>query len=135
MDLGFARVSTAKQDLDGQIDADPRVIGSRVHRASKRIMTGVDIKLLVVPDCPNESIAAATLRTALDDVGVAGTTFHTTLIDTGQRAEQGGFTGSPTILSGGHDPFFEPGRTPALAWRIYRSEAGTAGSPVVGRAR
>ena len=93
----------------------------------------MDVELLVVPDCPNESIAAAMLRTALDDVGLPGTTFRTTVIHTQQRAEQRaeqrGFTGSPTILIGGLDPFVEPGRAPALACRIYRNETGPAGVP------
>jgi len=89
----------------------------------------MDIELLVVPDCPNEPVAAAMLRAALDDVGLTSTTFRTTVIDTQQRAEQRGFTGSPTILIGGLDPFVEPGRAPALACRIYRSDTGTAGVP------
>lgn len=92
-------------------------------------MTDMDVELLVVPDCPNESIAAGLLRTALDDVGLGGTTFRTTVIDTQQSADKRGFTGSPTILIGGLDPFVEPGRAPALACRIYRSPAGSAGVP------
>jgi hypothetical protein len=93
------------------------------------MIIGMDVELLVVPDCPNESIAAAMLRTALDDVGLPSSTFRTTVIDTQQRAEQRGFTGSPTILIGGLDPFVEPGRAPALACRIYRTETGPAGVP------
>jgi len=82
------------------------------------MITGMDVELLVVSDCPNGPIAAAMLRTALDDVGLTSTTFRTTVIDTKQRAEQRGFIGSPTILIGGLDPFVEPGRAPALARRI-----------------
>jgi hypothetical protein len=103
--------------------------GCAAHPAPKRMMTSMDIELLVVPDCPNEPVAAAMLRAALDDVGLTSTTFRTTVIDTQQRAEQRGFTGSPTILIGGLDPFVEPGRAPALACRIYRSDTGTAGVP------
>jgi hypothetical protein len=99
------------------------------------MMTNMDIELLVVPDCPNGLVAAAMLRTALDDVGLTGSTFRTTVIDTQQRAEQRGFTGSPTILIGGLDPFAEPGRAPALACRIYRSDTGTAGVPAMGELR
>jgi hypothetical protein len=99
------------------------------------MMTSMDIELLVVPDCPNGPVAAALLRTALDDVGLTGSTFRTTVIDTQQRAEQRGFTGSPTILIGGLDPFVEPGRAPALACRIYRSVTGTAGVPSLGELR
>ena len=92
-------------------------------------MTSMDIELLVVPDCPNEPVAAAMLRTALDDVGLTSIAFRTTVIDTQHGAEQRGFTGSPTILIDGLDPFIEPGRAPALACRIYRSDTGTAGVP------
>jgi hypothetical protein len=62
-------------------------------------------------------------------VGLSGTTFRTTVIDTQQDAEERGFTGSPTIMIGGLDPFVEPGRPPALACRIYRSGTGTTGVP------
>ena len=83
--------------------------GCGAHPATKRMMTRMDIELLVVPECPNGPVAAALLRTALDDVGLTGSTFRTTVIDTQQRAVQRGFTGSPTILIGGLDPFVEPG--------------------------
>jgi hypothetical protein len=98
-------------------------------------MAGMDVELLVVPDCPNESVAAAMLRTALDDVGLTSTTFRTTVIDTQRGAEQRGFTGSPTFLIGGRDPFIEPGRLPALACRLYPSDTGNTGVPSLGELR
>ena len=51
----------------------------------------MDVELLVVPDCPNEAPAAALLRTALDDVGLARTPVTTTVIDTPAEAERRGF--------------------------------------------
>jgi len=40
-----------------------------------------------------------------------------------------GFTGSPTILIDGVDPFAEPGRPAGLACRMYRTATGLAGTP------
>ncbi|MDW6062831.1 hypothetical protein SAZ11_38580 [Streptomyces sp. FXJ1.4098] len=45
------------------------------------------------------------------------------------EAERFGFTGSPTILIDGRDPFAEPGTAPPLACRIYPSCTGPAGAP------
>ena len=89
----------------------------------------MDVELLVVPDCPNEAPAAALLRTALDDVGLARIPFTTNVIDTQAQAEGRGFIGSPTILIDGDDPFAEPGQPAAVACRIYRNATGPAGVP------
>ena len=89
----------------------------------------MDVELLVVPDCPNEAPAAALLRTALDDVGLARIPITTTVILTPEQAERRGFIGSPTILIDGDDPFAEPGQPAALACRIYRNTTGPAGVP------
>ncbi|MEV6120207.1 hypothetical protein AB0M23_06725 [Streptomyces sp. NPDC052077] len=44
-------------------------------------------------------------------------------------AERSAFAGSPTILIDGRDPFAEPGTTPSLSCRIYRTPQGPAGAP------
>ena len=92
-------------------------------------MTGVDVELLVVPDCPNEIAAARLVRKALDDLGLTPTTVRTTVIRTPRDARLHGFTGSPTILINGNDPFAEPGREPALACRLYLTPDGFSGVP------
>ncbi|WP_435060120.1 hypothetical protein [Streptomyces sp. bgisy060] len=51
------------------------------------------------------------------------------MIDGQAEAVRSGFTGSPTILIDGHDPFAEPGAVPSLACRIYRTPNGPAGAP------
>jgi hypothetical protein len=89
----------------------------------------MDVELLVVPDCPNEVPAAALLRTALDDVGLARIPVTRTVIDTQEHAERRGFIGSPTIRIDAADPFAEPGQPVALACRIYRNTTGPAGIP------
>ncbi|KOU36500.1 hypothetical protein ADK54_33240 [Streptomyces sp. WM6378] len=51
------------------------------------------------------------------------------------EAERSGFTGSPTILADGRDPFAEPGRAPGVACRVYRSADGLAGVPALDELR
>ena len=51
--------------------------------------------------------------------------------ETIEDAERFKFTGSPTILIGGRDPFPRPGMAPALACRLYSTPEGLAGSPTV----
>ncbi|GAA3485154.1 MULTISPECIES: hypothetical protein [Streptomyces] len=89
----------------------------------------MEIEILVVPDCPNEIPATEQLRRALDDVGLGDTTFVTRTVTTRAEAERAGFTGSPTVLVNGRDPFAEEGREPGLACRVYRSPQGLSGVP------
>ncbi|SRR6266542_1066453 len=91
----------------------------------------MDVELLVVPDCANELSAATQLRAALEDIGLPHTHVRATVINTRDDAEQRGFTGSPTILANGVDPFAQPGRPPALACRIYPTATGPAGVPPI----
>jgi hypothetical protein len=89
----------------------------------------MDVELLVVPDCPNESAAGVLLRAALDDVGLIGVEVRTTVIRTQDDAKRRDFIGSPTILVDGTDPFAQSGRPPALACRIYFTPTGPSGIP------
>ncbi|MFG2981276.1 SAM-dependent methyltransferase [Streptomyces sp. NPDC048258] len=95
----------------------------------------MEIEILVVPDCPHSEPAAELLRQALDDVGLHGATV-TTRVVTGQgEAEERGFTGSPTFLIDGRDPFAEAGRPAGLACRVYQTPAGLSGLPGLGQLR
>ena len=87
------------------------------------------LTLLVTPDCPHAASAAALLRTALDDVGLTGATFTTTVVATAEEATRIGFIGSPTVLVDGDDAFAVPGARPGLACRIYPSPTGPTGIP------
>jgi hypothetical protein len=90
----------------------------------------MEIVVLVVPDCTNEKTAADRLREALDDVGLRDSGFTTRVVADQTEAERIGFTGSPTILIDGRDPFAEPGGVaPALTCRVYRAKGGLAGAP------
>jgi hypothetical protein len=89
----------------------------------------VDVELLVVPDCPNESVAQSVLRLAFDRVGLAAQTVRTTVIASQEQAQERGFVGSPTILINGVDPFAAAGQSPAYACRVYATPAGLSGVP------
>jgi hypothetical protein len=89
----------------------------------------MQVELLLVPDCPHAEAAHAAVRAALDEVGLAGLTLEVTVIDSDETARRRGFTGSPTFLIDGADPFAEPGRPPALACRVYPTDDGLAGIP------
>lgn len=89
----------------------------------------MDVELLVVPDCPNESVALSLLRVALDRVGLAAQTVRTTVIASQEQAQDRGFVGSPTILINGVDPFGAAGQSPAYACRVYATTAGLSGVP------
>jgi hypothetical protein len=85
---------------------------------------GMEIELLVVPDCPNERAAASLLRTALDDIGLGSVGFAVTVIDTQVAAEERHFIGSPTFRMDGRDLFPEPERPSSFACRIYPGRKG-----------
>ena len=80
-------------------------------------------------DCPNESGAMSVLRLACERAGMAALPVRTTVIASPEQAQKRGFVGSPTILIDGVDPLAIPGQRPALACRVYATEAGLSGVP------
>ena len=50
-------------------------------------------------------------------------------IDTEAEATHQGFTGTPSLLVNGSDPFAEPGLAPALACRVSFIPSGPRGLP------
>ncbi|MEU0603376.1 hypothetical protein ABZ484_34895 [Streptomyces sp. NPDC006393] len=95
----------------------------------------MEIEVLVVPDCPHQQLAEKRLREVLAAAGLPDTSFTTRMVTDEAEAERTGFTGSPTILIDGRDPFAERGAVPSLACRIYRSPAGPAGAPSLDQLR
>ncbi|MFI6147410.1 class I SAM-dependent methyltransferase [Streptomyces sp. NPDC051109] len=95
----------------------------------------MDIEILVVPDCPHTESAAELLRQALDEVGLHSATVTTRVVTGHLEAEQRGFTGSPTFLIDGRDPFAEAGRPAGLACRVYPTADGRAGLPSLDQLR
>jgi hypothetical protein len=89
----------------------------------------VVVTLQYFEGCPNWRVADDRLREALaraarDDVRV-----EHRVIGTPEEAAAAGFRGSPTILLDEQDPFADPDASVGLSCRIYRTEAGLAGSP------
>jgi hypothetical protein len=87
-------------------------------------MRGMDIELLVVPDCPNEDAAGALLRSALDDIGLRSVDYTVTVIDTQEAADRRHFVGSPTISVDGEDLFAQPERAASVSCRVYPDSGG-----------
>jgi hypothetical protein len=92
-------------------------------------MGGMDVELLVVPDCANESGAMSVLHLALDVVGLGAQPVLRTVIVSQEQAQGRGFVGSPTILIDGVDPFGVDGQSPAFACRVYATPEGLSGVP------
>lgn len=86
------------------------------------------VELLVVPECPNEVSALDLTRAALDELDVSASVIRS-VIESDEHARARGFTGSPTFLINGRDPFGEPGAAVGVACRLYRTPAGLAGVP------
>ena len=108
----------------GDLGDQPPLAGAEFGLANvayARIMGVMDVELLIVRECPNEAVAARLLRTALDDIGLRGKEFHTSVVVSQGDAERRGFTGSPAFFVDGSGLFGEPGRRRSLSCRLYRS--------------
>jgi hypothetical protein len=91
----------------------------------------MDIELLVIPECPGADAASKLLRTALDDIGLAGTSFSLEVIDTAERAQARRFAGSPTFLVGGVDLFPVDDQGGSMACRLYPTPDGPRNVPAL----
>ncbi|MGW9026237.1 hypothetical protein ACWGQ5_18970 [Streptomyces sp. NPDC055722] len=85
---------------------------------------GMNVQLLVVPDCANEAAARDLLTRALSDLGLADVNVGTRMVGSPELAAELRFVGSPTFLINGLDPFGEPDRVPGLTCRVYRGPDG-----------
>lgn len=92
-------------------------------------MVGMKVVLLVVPDCPNEAVALAHLRSALSALGMPDMAIRTHVIDSISAGSRNRFIGSPTITVDGIDLFPAPDQTVGLTCRIYRTPEGLSGAP------
>jgi hypothetical protein len=92
----------------------------------------VRVSLLYVDGCPNWQLADDRLAEALGRVGRVDQHVERRIIATDAQAQAARFRGSPTFLVDGEDPFEDDGSGPfGLSCRVYRSDAGLAGSPTV----
>lgn len=80
--------------------------------------------------CPNWRVADERLRNALRQVGEQGDIIHQ-VVDTPEHAARVAFTGSPTILIDGIDPFAAQAGAVGLTCRMYRTETRLEGAPSV----
>jgi len=69
----------------------------------------VEVELLVVADCPNRNRAARLVRGVLDELGLNEIPVPVRVVQNEADARQRGFSGSPTVLIDGIDPFDLPG--------------------------
>jgi hypothetical protein len=111
---------------------DPLGHASRSGHASVRHPGWVDATLLYFAGCPNSTLAEERLREALRILGLTDATVLLHLITSDEEAQEARFRGSPTILIDGVDPFVTDDKAPfGLSCRLYRTEAGLAGSPTL----
>ncbi|WP_326763538.1 DsbA family protein [Streptomyces sp. NBC_01591] len=89
------------------------------------------VEVVVVKECPNEQLAVGRLRQALEAAGLDEADVVTRVVTDQAEAERIGFTGSPTILIDGEDPFAEAGQAQGMACRLYRTPEGLDGAPSV----
>lgn len=95
----------------------------------------MNVELLVVPECPNEGAAAALVRRALDDIGLARVPIRTRVVPTDEEAERLVFVGSPTVRIDGEDPFSDADLPVGLACRVYLTDGVRSGVPDVRKLR
>ena len=83
----------------------------------------MELTVLAVPGCPNVPVLQQRLAEVLADW--PGVMLRWRVIADVADAARWQMHGSPTLLVNGHDPFAQPGSSPALACRMYRAEDGS----------
>jgi hypothetical protein len=91
----------------------------------------VNVTLQYFAGCPNWHVADEHLKQALTACGHVDVLVEYQRVETAEEAERLGFTGSPTILVGGRDPFAVTAAPAGLACRVYATPEGIAGSPTI----
>ncbi|AFM20338.1 hypothetical protein Mycch_5705 (plasmid) [Mycolicibacterium chubuense NBB4] len=85
---------------------------------------GPRVELLVIPDCPYATLAETAIRMTLNELGLPHTPVLTTVVETTAEAIRRRFTGSPTIVINGVDPWAHPDREPGLTCRAQPDRGG-----------
>lgn len=88
----------------------------------------MDVELLVVPDCANAAAAENLVRLVSQEADLA-IGVRVTVLTTDEDAAGRRFTGSPTFLIDGVDPFVSPEGPVGLSCRLYPTDAGLTGVP------
>ncbi|KRE95050.1 alkylmercury lyase [Nocardioides sp. Soil774] len=89
------------------------------------------VELLYFDGCPNWTVADERLARALVVIGRDDLTVHRRRVETVEEASAVSFTGSPTVLIDGRDPFATGDEQVGLACRVYSTPQGLGGSPTV----
>jgi hypothetical protein len=84
----------------------------------------MEIELLVVADCPKAEPALRLVLDVLAELRLGQVRPRVIVIGSAGEAAERGFTGSPTILLDGTDPFADPALLPGLACRVYPGPSG-----------
>lgn len=95
----------------------------------------MDIRLRYFDGCPGWELALERLREALRETGHGQEEVVLERLESPEQAEALGFTGSPTILIDGADPFAEAAAPVGLTCRVYGSEHGFEPAPSPGQIR
>lgn len=85
--------------------------------------------------CPHWRLAEQRLAEAMIGTDVGRREVVHEIIATPEQAERLGFTGSPSILFDGHDPFAADAPAVGLACRVYRTDNGPQGAPSLAQLR
>lgn len=93
----------------------------------------MNVTLLYFEDCPNWLEADRHLRALAAEHPEM--VVERRLVETVEDAEATGFHGSPSVLVDGVDPFADVDAPVGLSCRVYRTDAGTAGSPTLDQLR
>ncbi len=91
----------------------------------------MNVTLQYLDECPNWKLVEQRLHAVLGP----DSTIQYRLVESQEDAEQLGFTGSPTVLVDGVDPFANPGAPVGLACRVYLTAAGREGAPSIEQLR
>ena len=91
----------------------------------------MQITLQYFDGCHGWTIARDRLVVALNRVGLGAEAIAYQKVESLADARRLAFTGSPTILVNGADPFAPPDVVPALACRVYQNAAGADQAPTV----
>ena len=84
----------------------------------------MDVEVRYVEGCANLPVIRRRLACALDAIGRADVDVRLRQIHTDAEAAEIGFSGSPTILLNGLDPFPATNAVVGLTCRLYRSADG-----------
>ncbi len=89
------------------------------------------VTLLFFDGCPHWQLGHERMQKALEQIGADPDGLRLVQIRTREDAKRWQFRGSPTFLVNGRNPFDAPGAQVGLAYRIYKTTDGHAGTPTV----